>query len=237
MKPVTTQSDVVALADLRYDEWIAAPSDEDVIRNDKADQPPPPSRYAFRMATAEIAAERSEGGGASFLAFDDNDGSPAAVGAAELSPIEFDGAILKTDTENTAPHMLYVTDVVTSSRHRRMGIANALMDVLEQYAINNYGSGTVLFLHVKPENEAAQNFYSNSKRGYSVPKSEQLGGIHLDRLEENSGTAGQILLCKTLDCTTKSPQRKQDVAVVGTGFGAAKGKSRASLKKSKRKKK
>ena len=217
--PVTTPSDIVALADLRYDEWILQPNQGDNDNNEYN-----PSRYAFRMATAELTAERSRA--TSFLAFLD---STYAVGAAELSPIEFEGAV---DDPTFKSNILYVTDVVTSSKFRRMGIANALMDAVEQSAYDMNGEGTVLFLHVKPDNEAAKRFYANGKRGYSAPTADQLKGIRVDCLEENAGTTGQILLCKTVQGkTTKG--RPQDRTRMGTGFGT---KTKPVTKKSKWKK-
>jgi len=265
---VSSPTDVVSLADLRYDEWIAA---EDVDQagggsndGDAKISRPPPSRGAFQMATAEIVCERSEAGATAFLARLDNDDSTdtgiisTAVGAAELSPIEFDGAIRNNnkDTNNnlSLPSMLYVTDVVTSSRNRRMGIANALMEAVEQYAYETHGDGTSLYLHVKPGNEAAQSFYTNPKRGYRcVPTKNhdhlKEHNIDMDRLEENSGTAGQILFCKVLNGSNtnitrakaarqwETQQNSMVVAVVaGKGFGGATiGKAKSSTNKSKRK--
>merc|ERR1719416_364040 len=64
-----------------------------------------------------------------------------------------------------SPTRLYVTDVVTSSKHRRMGIANALMDALESYAAEKFETdNTLLYLHVKEDNVAAQKFYRDARR-------------------------------------------------------------------------
>lgn len=257
--PVQTQADIVALADLRYDEWIANDNASDGDDNLSSD-PPLPSRYAFRMATAEIAAERTEGGAVAFLAIlaaagkqptantdgksDDitalSKGLP--VGAAELSPIEFDGAItpqLSHDKDTSTaqqPTRLYVTDVVTSSKHRRIGIANKLMDSLESFALENFGTDTMLYLHVKKGNAAAQKFYQNPKRGYVAPTSEQLQNIDVRRLEDNAGTAGQILMCKSLlNCSLPVQQDKNDKDNVRGFGGISKGKT-ATKKSSKRKK-
>ena len=252
--PVQTQADIVALADLRYDEWIANDDESD------GDDNPLPSRYAFRMATAEIAAERTEGGAVAFLAqlavagmqptantdgkLDDDTAlsKGVPVGAAELSPIEFDGAITRTqqsrdkDTSTAQqPTRLYVTDVVTSSKHRRMGIANTLMDALESFALEKFGTNTMLCLHVKEDNVAAQKFYQNPKRGYAVPTPEQLRNIDVRRLEDNAGTAGQILMCKSLlDCSLPVQQSMDDKNnILVRGFG---GKSKGKQTSSKRKK-
>ena len=224
VNPVTTQADLVALADLRYDEWIAG-------KNDEKSNQSPPSRYAFRMATAEIVAERSEIGARVLLARindDDRSNIDDVVGAAEISPIEFNGAIHEGDS---SPQMLYVTDVVTSAKRRRMGIASSLMDAVEVCACDmcDDGKDVLLFLHVKQDNDAAQSFYSNPKIGYNVPTSEQMRGVSINQLEKNAGTAGQILLCKTIHCN-------QGTAGVTTGFGGTKGKvSRGEKKKKKTK--
>ena len=90
-----------------------------------------------------------------------------------------------------------------------VGVANSLMDTLEKYAYNddnndNNNTKTItLFLHVKVDNDAAQTFYSNSRRGYCIPTSNQIQNINITQLEENSGVSGggqepQILLCKVL---------------------------------------
>lgn len=248
--PVQTQADVVALADLRYDEWIDSSdvadagcgSDAPSSSSSSSPQPPPPSRYAFRMATAEVAAERSEGGAVAFLARlemppiaaksvdGDDDAISIPVGAAELSPIEFDGAIItqQSDDKDAAqqlPTILYVSDVVTSSSHRRMGIASALMDALESFAFEKSGAGTMLYLHVKEENMVAQKFYTNPRRGYGAPTFEQLQHIDVCRLEDNSGTARQILLCKSLN-----PKEENTRASI-RGFGSAQAKGKQSKRR------
>jgi ribosomal protein S18 acetylase RimI-like enzyme len=259
--PVQTQADLVALADLRYDEWIANDDVAGAYASDAGDDPSSlsssnpllPSRYAFRMATAEIVAERTEGGAVAFLAGlrmpppTNNDGGNDVnamyipVGAAELSPIEFDGAITLQQSENDdavlptivqPPTRLYVSDVVTSSRHRRMGIANTLMDALELFALDKFGADTMLYLHVKKENVAARKFYENPKRGYAAPTSKQLEHIDIGRLEDNAGTAGQILMCKSLDC---GQLEKKNTKTRGFGVAAASGRiPKKSNKRNKR---
>eukprot|EP00977_Amphora_coffeiformis_P012389 scaffold3063_cov191-Amphora_coffeaeformis.AAC.1 len=219
--PVTTPTDVMALADLRYDEWIAPSHQSD----DNGNIQRTPSRYAFRMATAELVEERSRA--TAFLARleeEEENGentsttTPVVVGAAELSPIEFEGAI--DATISNAHRLLYVTDVVTSSKFRRRGVAHALMDALEQSAYDQCGDeGTLLFLHVKSVNEAAQQFYASDRRRYKVPTADQLRGIRVDRLEENAGTAGQILLCKALVMQGQTTIQGPGKARVVTGFG------------------
>lgn len=214
--PVLTQ-DLVDLSDLRYDEWVA-------IANAKHEnEDSVPSRYAFRMATAEIAVERSQAGAVSFLARWHKDAEPSqsmgvAVGAAELSPIELEGAVVEEDSRI----QWYVTDVVTSSQHRRMGIANRLMDALERHAYHHaFGkttstgndnapptttpSGVTLYLHVKEGNDAALRFYENPQRGYAPPTPAELEGLDAEQLAVNAGTTGQTLLCKTLTADTRLP--------------------------------
>lgn len=171
--------DVRALADLRFKEWMA-------------DDPNPPSIGAFRAATHEILEERNAEGAFAFLA---RMGS-TAVGTAELSPIEFQGALLQPTTTTRGPdEFLYVTDVLTSKDHRRMGIGMALMEAMENYAVKL--GATELFLHVKQDNIAARKFYEMQEMGYS-PYDDADSAVDLDRLAENAGTAGQVLLTKVL---------------------------------------
>jgi len=233
VKVVKTPTEITQLADLRYDEWIRDWEDDieggivQNLSNSNSLSAKVPSRYAFRMATAEMFEERS-GGATAFLA--KLEGIAGAVGAAELSKVEFEGTLQSAPDEKfeDSKTRLYVTDVVTCSQHRRKGIASALMDALESRAFEIHGSNTLLFLHVKPENTAL-HFYTSDNRGYFVPREEHLTGINWDRLEENAGTDGkQILLCKEL---TKKP-----VVVVGTGFGGIK-KSKPPAKKFKKSKK
>ncbi|OEU06144.1 hypothetical protein FRACYDRAFT_202262 [Fragilariopsis cylindrus CCMP1102] len=258
---VKTQSDIIALADLRYNEWISIDDYENDYNNGNNDNNriekqkeneqqrrlslSQPSRYAFRMATKEIYEERSIDGSTVFLArlvvaeTENNNNNDVAivVGSAELSPVEFNNTngaatIIKNlkededeeENDDDEKHKyLYVTDVVTSSKHRRMGIANSLMDTLEKYAYNDeeqeeYNDNNIndnnennkkkktkitLFLHVKVDNDAAQTFYSSSRRGYCIPTSNQIQNINITQLEENAGVSGrgqepQILLCKVL---------------------------------------
>jgi len=179
--PVEDYSDIVKLADLRYDEFITEESNTGTAFI---------SKRSFRRGTAEIYKERTDEGATVFLATMIEDGATVAVGAAEASPIEFDQAIKVIDgvsLTNSAhtPPFLYVTDVVTCSKHRRMGVGNALMKAIEKEAAkrchyycsddNNTNNGdkktsfqnTRLFLNVKNDNDSASNFYKNPKLGYS----------------------------------------------------------------------
>ena len=237
--PVTTPSDVMALADLRYDEWMVAPFHRNHDDDNNIDEHIP-SRYAFRIATAEVVEERSRA--MAFLARmedekDDHATTSVVVGAAELSPIEFEEAIDPTMSHLHQNKLLYVTDVVTSSKFRRQGIAHTLMDTLEQSAYDQFGNGTCLFLHVKSDNEAAKQFYATDRRGYKVPTKDQLDGIRVDCLEENAGTTGQILLCKTLvsrkRTVTRTMTTRQKKSRVATGFG---NKSKTPVSKKSKKK-
>ena len=171
---VNSNDDILALADLRYQEWMA---------ND----PNPPKLSSFRMATAEIYHERRMEGSVVFLATmlngDDNDDDDGIVdgqgvdkcdgtnnggvvvvtiGAAELSPIELQGVFRTHDEKgntdnNTATKSLYITDVVTSSSHRRLGIGSELMTALERKAWEM--ESKLVFLHVAHDNVGARRFY------------------------------------------------------------------------------
>jgi ribosomal protein S18 acetylase RimI-like enzyme len=203
--PVTSEASVRSLADLRYDEWMCEDGHREDGSGGAAAGRPPPSRHAFRMATAEVVAERTEGGATAYLALMEVGGGgmeggrapqqPITVGTAELSPVEFEG-VVEAASGSDAGQVLYVTDVVTSSRHRRMGVANALMDRLEADAIP--AGSRSLFLHVERDNTGAMGFYTSPRRGYEVASRAQLRGIDIDALNMNAGTEGQILLCKEL---------------------------------------
>lgn len=175
--PVSCTADAVALADLRFDEWIQG------VYHDT-------TRDAFRAATVEMYAERVADGATAFLARLECD---RIIGSAELSPIELRGAATMP-----RPHgILYVTDVITSRLHRRKGVAHALMAALENAAVVK--GSTKLLLHVDPTNGAALHFYQSPKVGYSeaIP-ANVLASLDVDRLAENADTKGQILLFKSL---------------------------------------
>jgi ribosomal protein S18 acetylase RimI-like enzyme len=191
----TNLEDIRALADLRYNEWMA---------ND----PNPPSLGAFRAATHEILEERTAEGAVAFLArldaVDDNSADRPAIGTAELSPIEFQGAIRNSET--SAPHyFLYITDVLTSKTNRRMGVGKALMEAMEAHAVQL--GATQLFLHVKQDNEAARVFYERPELGYAPyhnletdddDDDDARPSVNLDVLAENAFATGQTLLAKML---------------------------------------
>jgi ribosomal protein S18 acetylase RimI-like enzyme len=191
----TNLEDIRALADLRYNEWMA-------------DDPNPPSLGAFRAATHEILEERTAEGAVAFLARPDDDDSTVrpAIGTAELSPIEFQGAI--RNSESSRPHsFLYITDVLTSKTNRRMGVGKALMEAMEAHAVQL--GATQLFLHVKQDNEAARAFYERPGLGYAPYLNQGIGdeddetarpSLNLDILAENAFATGQTLLTKMLPC-------------------------------------
>ena len=72
------------------------------------------------------------------------------VGSAELSSIELQNCIINSNSndnkyEIAAP--LYITDVVTSSNHRRFGIGTKLMTEIERCAFYELNT-RIVFLHV-----------------------------------------------------------------------------------------
>ena len=120
----------------------------------------------------------------------------------------------------------YITDVVTARTHRRKGIASELMKALECHAsevllsslasttpsasattttattttTTTTNTSTVLLLHVEPDNEGALKFYQ--RLGYDLlgkPDAvDYLTGVDTDKLAENTGVSGQLLLGKQL---------------------------------------
>jgi ribosomal protein S18 acetylase RimI-like enzyme len=187
VRPVKTLADdVTALADLRYDEWIVPSPYRDTT-----------SRASFRAATAEIVAERTREGAKAFLAFLTNSKSGPnlkAIGAAELSPIELKDATISGKPDFHSK-FLYVTDVVTAQRFRRRGVAKALMNAMADAA---EPPCTHLVLHVDSSNTAAMQFYQSSQVGFDVPTPELLQSLDTERLAQNAGTVGQILLVKAI---------------------------------------
>lgn len=194
--------DVAALANLRYDEWIGETF-------------PDTSRHGFQRATAELYEERALQGAIVFLAKQPSSPDPQSptvvVGAAELSPIELRGAYTFAGSTTTKDRIqtdcLYVTDVVTAKRYRRQGVAQALMEAAEEHARSKVDCSQLL-LHVQASNTGALQFYR--KLGYR-PVSK-MKGLNVQTLAENAGTAGQLLLRKTLKA---SPRRSR----AGRGFG------------------
>ena len=124
-----TNNDILSLADLRYQEWITKDGDS--------------ANAGFRLATAEIYRDRKEDGSTVFLASiapsdygsgkNDRHRRSVVVGAAELTPIELKGVLIDRDNNDydhytgDAVLPLYITDVVTSKAHRRLGIGSILM--------------------------------------------------------------------------------------------------------------
>ena len=118
------------------------------------------------------------------------------VGSAELSPIELKGIVPEVSNLATTnrTQWLYVTDVVTSANHRRLGVGTKLMDAIET-AATLQSNATRIYLHVCPENIGAMKFYF--KRGFQKTTmcSEE---IDADKLAAVAGARGQILLQKEL---------------------------------------
>jgi ribosomal protein S18 acetylase RimI-like enzyme len=222
VRQVQSHADLIALADLRYQEWMMEESAETR-----------PSLAAFRMATAEIQQERIAQHAVVFLAGCKSDDfniiGNAVVGAAELSPIEIQGC---WDNATTCTcRCFYVTDVVTARTHRRKGVAATLMMAMEQHVVDhlqqrsresrkiNLQEPIVLLLHVEPSNEGALHFYESlGCKVYSSPGggSHFLNGLNLDRLAENAGVKGQLVLFKHINSLkpTRIPRQSQ-----GKGFG------------------
>ncbi len=183
--PVKTDEDWIALADVRFNEWIQDGT----------------SRESFRWATKDMyKTERPQS--LLFLAtqqtLEQKQHEPTTndprmvVGAAELSPYELVPA-LSQDAPFSA---WYVTDVVTVSKYRRQGIARAMMQDLEDHAIAATGGTTYLLLNVAYDNAPAVRFYGTL--GYRVPMMELLSFLDVSALEHVAGTAGQMLLVKRL---------------------------------------
>ena len=214
----TTNDDIISLANLRYQEWMA---------ND----PNPPNPSVWRMASAEIFHERRVQGSIVSIAKimsnnDDDDSGYATVGAAELSPIEFLG-VFSDETIISQIKPLYITDVVTSSSYRRLGIGSKLMDNIERIAYEM--DSKCVFLHVEYSNIGAIDFYKRLR--YTALEEGSIGGdttynaatindgsmsfslkdagiinLNTKRFADNAGTVGQLLMMKELS----DPQLLED---------------------------
>jgi GNAT superfamily N-acetyltransferase len=128
------------------------------------------SIFLAKQTTADDDDTKSSGGGGSNSWGDES----IVVGAAELSPIELKDVIV-LPAHNTIEQqqsqqqqqplqqqlnnnlLQYITDVVTSTTSRRLGVGTTLMNAIEQSA---WDMGTrCLLLHVDVENELACRFY------------------------------------------------------------------------------
>lgn len=230
-----TNNDILSLADLRYQEWITKDGDS--------------ANAGFRLATAEIYRDRKEDGSTVFLASiapsdygsgkNDRHRRSVVVGAAELTPIELKGVLIDRDNNDydhytgDAVLPLYITDVVTSKAHRRLGIGSILMKRVERTA-REMGSH-VVFLHVEYANTPARKFYERigyvdiddseiaavKLRGIITNPSEARilsfvlkdGGSHTgnvfidsDRFAINAGAVGQLLMLKQLSAQPSIPE-------------------------------
>jgi len=145
---VQTNNDILSLAKLRYQEWMINEVNPPILSN-------------FCKATAEIYNERKDDGSIVFLAkLVHQSDDELVVGAAELSSIELQNCIFNSSNTNNneVATPLYITDVVTSSTHRRFGIGTKLMTKVERVAVYELNS-RIVFLHVEYENVAARKFY------------------------------------------------------------------------------
>ena len=153
---VQTNNDILSLAKLRYQEWMINEINPPLISN-------------FCKATAEIYNERKVDGSIVFLAkLVHHDNDDLVVGAAELSSIELQNCItndISSANNVLTTHPLYITDVVTSSNHRRFCIGTKLMAEVERVAVYELNT-RIVFLHVEYDNVAARKFYD--RLGYVV---------------------------------------------------------------------
>jgi ribosomal protein S18 acetylase RimI-like enzyme len=216
VRPVASASDVLDLADLRYNEWIGTP-DKDIATSSSLRVV---SRQAFRRATSEIHDERFSQGAVAFLARRESDN--VVVGAAELSPIELQGAVRFTNKEaNTSCiNVLYITDVVTVRAYRRRGVAMALMQAVERHALASSSASEVgttsvlLLLHVEPSNHAALKFYRRIQYHEKYQQCTITGEVFVNAklLAENAGTTGQVLLGKLVSAQNLVDYRGADAS-------------------------
>jgi ribosomal protein S18 acetylase RimI-like enzyme len=159
------------------------------------------------------------------------------VGAAELSPIELKDVVIHNNQQQQ--HLIrYVTDVVTSSSSRRLGVGSSLMNYIEQTAYNDMGIRCLL-LHVEESNDLARQFYEklnyvyvDKKESTALTKIELRNDdlvIHIDsnRLAMNAGTTGQLLMMKEL---TEPLIIEEQEEVVKKGFGKQSTKKRKRAK-------
>lgn len=247
---VNSNNDILSLADIRYQEWMTT-------------DPNPPSIHNFRLATVEIFRERSVDGAMVFLAKLSNNNNnlvnkettwrdASVVGAAELSPIELKDVVVivpninneqqqqRNNVDGSINLLCYVTDVVTSSSSRRLGVGSILMNAVEKSA-RDLGTRCLL-LHVADENEMARRFYEKLNYVYVVGDSSidsdgmallslesvEGGSIKVDtnRLALNAGTTGQLLMMKELkeSVLEGEEERKRKASdasqeIVKKGFG------------------
>ena len=156
IQKVESDDDWNALADIRFNEWIAQKNDHQGGTTKMT------SRNAFRSATREIyneerprsilflAKKRRRRRPAASLRDPDNgkekdDEEVVVVGAAELSPYEVEMALCP----GSAISALYVTDVVTDSQFRRQGIARAMMQEMEDQRELHMSNFMIKILYLK----------------------------------------------------------------------------------------
>ncbi len=170
-----------------------------------------------------------------------NDADGASAGAAELSPIELKDVIVHPDDIDNSNLLRYVTDVVTSSSSRRLGVGSILMNAIEKSA---WELGTrCLLLHVEGDNVMARRFYE--KLNYVYVGDDGVASLNLDatvghtinidtsRLAMNAGTTGQLLMMKEL---SEPALQVEEETVNETSREAIKGFGMKTLKRVKKKK-
>ena len=202
---VQTNNDILSLAKLRYQEWMINEINPPILSN-------------FCKATAEIYNERKVDGSIVFLAklvHQSDDGSDEmVVGAAELSSIELQNCIINNSSDNNdIATPLYITDVVTSSNHRRFGIGTKLMTEVERVALYELNS-RIVFLHVEYDNVTARKFYE--RLGYvdvSVGGEDIVRG---DTIEVISISPNELLQPTAVDIEDDTAHNQQRMIILDT---------------------
>jgi ribosomal protein S18 acetylase RimI-like enzyme len=207
IQKVTTTEDWNDLAFVRYNEWIAPDGEKSATSSLKA----------FSLATLEIYKEERPDA-ICFLAKQTSNST--VVGAAELSPMEARGALLDNNPDNGS--IWYVTDVVTKVEFRRQGIALQMLEAVELEAQQQEGA-THLVLHVAPDNLGALEFYQ--RLGYEAPPLGLLEILDTEKLAENAGTKGQILLTKAVTIQSSVPRSSNKGKQKQKGFSGAHAKA------------
>lgn len=200
--PVESEEDWMALADIRFDEWIRDGTSRDAFRLATKDlywEERPKSmlflakQTLMEQDTQQAQLYRNDVTNINY-GYHDSPTNMVTIGAAEISPYELEDALLSKTTSRTTISALYVTDVVTDRKYRRQGVARRLMERIEEHAA---AIGTThLLLHVAYENSSAIRLYGTL--GYRVPTLEVLDCLDVPTLEKSAGTRGQILLEKRL---------------------------------------
>jgi ribosomal protein S18 acetylase RimI-like enzyme len=273
---INSNHDILSLADLRYQEWMSADPNPPSLHNFRLATMDICQERCMHGATIFLAKKtttddddrKSSGSGGSNNWGDES----VVVGAAELSPIELKDVIVLPTYNTIEPQqsqtqtqpqqqqinnnlIQYITDVVTSTTSRRLGVGTTLMNAIEQSA---WDMGTrCLLLHVEVENELARRFYD--KLNYipvvvdqeeedddddeiTTPLNleESVGHtvyIDVNRLALNAGTTGQLLLMKELSSEPPVLNRgEEDEGEVNASRESVKGFGMKSVKRKQKKK-